>query len=75
MHRPHSPVDEAEQGVQHHEDDELLVQQLVDAAFPAEQQLGETPKTGVGDFQRVRDCHRSSALHLGGRILLSLPAG
>ena len=41
------PVQPAEEAVEHGEEDELPVQELVDAALPAQQQTGEGPEARV----------------------------
>lgn len=52
-----SPVGDADGGVHGEESQELLVQHLVDAAFPGQQQLGEATEAGVGNSGRVGDRH------------------
>lgn len=52
-----SPVGDADGGVHGKESQELLVQHLVDAAFPGQQQLGEATEAGVGNSGRVGDRH------------------
>lgn len=52
-----SPVGDADGGVHGEESQELLVQHLVDAAFPGQQQLGEATKAGIGNSGRVGDRH------------------
>ena len=56
-----TPVHEAQRGVQQHEQDELSVQQLVDASSPAQQQPVETEEGGVRNFTGVRDGHPESS--------------
>lgn len=52
-----SPVGDADGGVHGEESQELLVQHLVDAAFPGQQQLGEATEAGVCNSGRVGDRH------------------
>lgn len=52
-----SPVGDADGGVHGEESQELLVQHLVDAAFPGQQQLGEATEAGVRHSGRVGDRH------------------
>lgn len=51
------PVYDAEDGVQQSKQDELSVQQLVDAPLPAQQQLVKTEEGGVGDFTGISNRH------------------
>lgn len=52
-----SPVGDADGGVHGEECQELLVQHLVDAAFPGQQQLREATEAGIGNSGRVGDRH------------------
>lgn len=52
-----SPVGDADGGVHGKESQELLVQHLVDAAFPGQKQLGEATEAGVCNSGCVRDRH------------------
>lgn len=51
------PVYDAENSVEQSKQDELSVQQLVDAPPPAQQQLVETEEGRVGDFTGISDGH------------------
>ena len=51
------PVNNTEEVVEQSEDDELPVQQFIDAALPAQQQVEEGPQTGISDPARVRHRH------------------
>lgn len=44
----HLPVHDAQAGVEDDEDDEFFVEQLVDAAPPAQKQVGEGTQTSIG---------------------------
>lgn len=51
------PVSDADGGVHGKESQELLIQHLVDAAFPGQKQLGETTETSVCNPGCVGDSH------------------
>lgn len=70
------PVEDTDDVVKHNEDEQLSVQQLVNAPFPTQQQVREGPKTGICNPARV--CHRHLLLsaaeeHQLTRTLLTLP--
>lgn len=51
------PIDDAEEVVEQGEDDELSVEQLVDASLPSQQQVEERPQPCVCDPAGVRHRH------------------
>lgn len=55
-----SPVDKADGEVERDEDQELRVEQFVDAALPLEQELGEGAQAGISHTVGVGHCHHSS---------------
>jgi len=57
LHECTWPVYDAEDGVEHSEQDELSVQKLVDAPPPAQQQPMETEEGGVGYFAGISHGH------------------
>lgn len=46
-----SPVEDAEEHINPTKDQELFVEQPIDAALPPEEQSGEAPEPGVGHLQ------------------------
>lgn len=56
------PVHDAEETVEKRKDDELPVEQFVDAAPPSQQQVEEGPQAGVSNPARVRHRHRCCSL-------------
>lgn len=52
-----SPVKQAEKQINATENQQLFVNQLVDASLPPEQEFGEATKSGIGYFEGVRDGH------------------
>lgn len=53
------PVNDAEKQINSTEDQQLLVEQLIDAALPPEQEFGEAPEPHVGHLQAVWHRHGS----------------
>lgn len=66
------PVNEAEDGVEQSKQDELPVQQLVDAPLPAQQQPVETQEGGVGYFTGISDGHPETATWIHRALTLPL---
>lgn len=58
-----SPVGDAEGSIQGAEEQELLVQELVDAAPPAEEQAREGSEARLCHFESVRHRHGAGAWH------------
>lgn len=52
------PINNTEEVVEESEDDELSVEQFVDAAFPSQEQVKEGPQTCISNPARVCDGHR-----------------
>lgn len=53
------PIDCTEEVVEQSEDDELSVEQFVDAALPSQKKVKEGPQTCISHSAGVRHCHRS----------------
>lgn len=56
---PSVPVHDAEEAVQERKDNQLPVEQLVDATLPSQQQVEEGPQSCISDPARVRHRHGS----------------
>lgn len=63
------PVKQTEKQINPTEDQQILIQQPVDAPSPSEQQLGEAAEPHVGHFKCVRHCHGSSVQERSCKIL------
>lgn len=51
------PINNTEEVVEKSEDDELSVEQFIDAALPSQKQVKEGPQTCISNPARVRYCH------------------
>lgn len=51
------PIESTDGIVEEHEDKEFSIQQLVDAASPAQEEAGERTEAGIGYFVCVGDSH------------------
>lgn len=51
------PINNTEEVVKEGEDDELPVEQFIDAALPSQEQVEEGPQTCISDPAGVRHCH------------------
>lgn len=56
------PINNTEEVVEKREDDELSVEQFIDAALPSQKQVKEGPQTCISDPAGVRHRHRCCLL-------------
>lgn len=58
------PINNTEEVVEHRKDDELPVEQFINAAFPSQEQVKEGSQTCISNPAGVRDCHCCSLADL-----------